>query len=181
MTPPVGTTVWSVGHSTRSHDQFVALLRAHEIGALADIRTVPKSRRHPHFHTDVLARSLPEQNIYYVHLPRLGGFRRPRRDSPNAGWRNASFRGYADHAMTDEFATGLAELRHIAAATPTAMMCSEALWWRCHRRLLSDRLVVAGDRVLHIDAVQRVSAHEISPFALVGDDGQLTYPDPDAR
>lgn len=168
--------LWSVGHSTHTLDDFVALLRAPGIGALADIRTVPKSRRHPHFSTDALARSLPERGIDYVHLPRLGGFRRARSDSPNAAWRNTSFRGYADYAMTQEFAVGLAELRGIAGAKPTAMMCSEALWWRCHRRLVADRLVAAGDNVWHIGSNQRASAHELSWFALVDDSGEITYP-----
>ena len=168
--------VWTIGHSTHGLDEFVDLLVEHGISALVDIRTVPKSRRHPHFRSDALARSLPERGIAYTHVPRLGGFRRPRPDSPNGGWRNESFRGYADYAMTDEFAAGLAELRQIAAAERTAMMCSEALWWRCHRRLVADRLVVAGDAVLHIGAGGRVSEHALTPIASVADDGQITYP-----
>ena len=110
--------VWTVGHSTHSFDAFTALLAAHDIALLADIRTVPKSRRHPHFHADALARSLPDRGVAYLHLPRLGGFRRPRPDSPNGAWRNESFRGYADYAMGDEFAKGLAQLRELAAAQP---------------------------------------------------------------
>ena len=168
--------IWTVGHSTHGLDDFVALLRMHGIEQLADIRAVPKSRRHPHFHIDALARSLPERAIRYVHLPRLGGFRRVRDDSPNDAWRNESFRGYADYAMTEEFAAGLTELRGLAARDRTAMMCTEAVWWRCHRRLVADRLVVAGDYVWHIGADGRSSAHELSPFAVVGDDGQITYP-----
>ena len=165
-----------MGHSARSLDELVALLTAHGIATVADIRTVPKSRRHPHFHTDALAGTLPERGIDYSHLPRLGGFRRPREDSPNGGWRNESFRGYADYAMTDEFTAGLADLRKIAAAAPTAMMCSEAVWWRCHRRLVADRFVVAGDAVLHIASETRVDAHELTQFAAVAGDGQITYP-----
>ncbi|MDQ3933081.1 MAG: DUF488 domain-containing protein [Actinomycetota bacterium] len=168
--------LWSIGHSTHGLDEFVDLLAEHEIRALVDIRTVPKSRRHPHFRSDALAHSLPERGIAYTHVPRLGGFRRPRADSPNAGWRNESFRGYADYAMTDDFDAGLAELRRIAQAERTVMMCSEALWWRCHRRLVADRLVVAGDAVLHIGADGRASEHELTPFACVSGDGQITYP-----
>jgi uncharacterized protein (DUF488 family) len=168
-------TVWSVGHSNRSLDELVALLRAHGVERVADIRTVPKSRKHPHFHTDALAESLRELGLAYSHLPRLGGFRRPREDSPNGAWRNESFRGYADYAMTDDFAAGLAELRDLAAAAPTAMMCSEAVWWRCHRRLVADRLVVGGDTVLHIASETRAGAHELTPFAAVAE-GQVTYP-----
>jgi uncharacterized protein (DUF488 family) len=168
--------IWSIGHSTHGLDGFVDLLAGHGISALVDIRTVPRSRRHPHFRSDSLARSLPERGVAYTHVPRLGGFRRTRAGSPNAGWRNESFRGYADYAMTDEFAAGLAELRQIAEAERTAMMCSEALWWRCHRRLVADRLVAAGDAVLHIGADGRASEHELTPIARVSGDGQITYP-----
>ena len=168
--------IWTVGHSTHSFDAFLALLAAHEIALLADIRTVPRSRRHPHFDADALARRLPDHGMAYVHLPRLGGWRRAAADSPNGGWRNESFRGYADYAMSDEFAKGLAELRELAAARPTAMMCSEALWWRCHRRRVADRLVVGGATVCHISSDGHASAHPLTPFATVGGDGQLRYP-----
>ena len=168
--------LWSVGHSTHSLDAFVALLAAHDIEVLADIRTVPKSRRHPHFHTDALARELPARGIAYQHLARLGGWRRPADDSPNRAWRNESFRGYADYAMTQEFADGLDELLGLAVARRTAMMCSEALWWRCHRRLVSDRLVAAGDDVWHIGSDGRASEHVMTPFALVTAAGRITYP-----
>jgi uncharacterized protein (DUF488 family) len=167
--------VWTVGHSTHSIDAFVALLVEHDISQVADIRTVPKSRRHPHFHTDALARSLPERGLAYVHLPRLGGWRQADAESPNRAWRNLSFRGYADYAMGDEFADGLAQLRRLSRARRTAMMCSEALWWRCHRRLIADRLVVAGDTVCHISSTGRTSEHQLTPFATVGSGGQITY------
>ena len=167
---------WTVGHSTHSVEAFVELLTEHGMALLADIRTVPKSRRHPHFDTDALAQSLPDRGITYVHLPRLGGWRRAAADSPNGAWRNESFRGYADYAMGDEFAKGLAQLRELAMAEPIAMMCSEALWWRCHRRLVADRLVVAGDTVCHIGSDGRASAHQLTSFAVVGVDGQITYP-----
>lgn len=170
--------VWTVGHSAHSADAFAALLAAHEIEQVADVRTVPKSRRHPHFHTEALARDLAARGMAYVHLPRLGGWRPARSDSPNGAWRNTSFRGYADYAMSEEFAAGLAELRELAATRRTAMMCSEVLWWRCHRRLIADRLVVAGDSVCHISSNARGSAHELTSFAVVGPDLQITYPGP---
>lgn len=168
--------VWTVGHSTHSTDAFLALLAAHEIARVADIRTVPKSRRHPHFGAEALARSLREGGVAYSYLPRLGGWRRPAADSPNGAWRNRSFRGYADYAMGDEFALGLAELRRLATAERTAMMCSEALWWRCHRRLVADRLVAAGDSVCHISSDGRASEHHLTPFATVDAGAQITYP-----
>jgi uncharacterized protein (DUF488 family) len=167
--------VWTVGHSTHPLDAFVALLVAHDIAQVADIRTVPRSRRHPHFDTDALARSLPERGVAYVHLPRLGGWRHANADSPHDAWRNLSFRGYADYAMGEEFADGLAQLRGIAAKRRTAMMCSETLWWHCHRRLVADRLLVAGDTVGHISSGGRVSEHELTTFATVELDGQITY------
>lgn len=170
--------VWSIGHSTHPLDTFLALLETHAIGVLADVRTVPKSRRHPHFHTDALARELPVHGVDYVHLAALGGWRHAAPDSPNGGWRNASFRGYADYAMTSEFAAGLERLRSLATGAPTAMMCSEALWWRCHRRLVADRLLLAGDEVRHIGSDGRASTHEITSFATV-EDGQLVYPPED--
>ena len=168
--------VWTVGHSTHSLDGFVALLLGHDIALVADVRTVPKSRRHPHFHTDALARSLPERGVAYEHLPRLGGWRQADAESPNGAWRNVSFRGYADYAMGDEFAEGLAQLHRLSGARRTAMMCLEALWWRCHRRLIADHLVVAQDIVLHISSGGRASAHELTPFAAIGPDGHITYP-----
>lgn len=174
MSSPV--TVWSVGHSTLELKEFVSLLHRHGIGLLADIRSVPKSRRHPHFHTDQLAWSLPEENVRYERIAQLGGWRATSPDSLNGAWRNGSFRGYADHALTDEFAEGLETLRGMARSTRTAMMCSEALWWRCHRRLVADRLVVAGDSVLHITANGRVTSHALTPFAVVSGDGRLLYP-----
>jgi uncharacterized protein (DUF488 family) len=173
--------LWTVGHSTHSLDAFVGLLEAHQIAQVADIRTVPRSRRSPQFDTDALAVSLPERGVAYVHLARLGGWRHASSDSPNDAWRNVSFRGYADYAMGEAFADGFAQLRRLAAARRTAMMCSEALWWRCHRRLVADRLVVAGDTVCHIGSDGRVSAHELTSFALVGHDGRITYPAIEAK
>lgn len=168
--------VWTVGHSTHALDAFVALLAAQGIEQVADIRTVPRSRRHPQFHADALAQDLPVHGLGYVHLARLGGWRRTDPGSPNGAWRNRSFRGYADYALGEEFAQGIAELRRLAAARPTAIMCAEALWWRCHRRLVADRLVVGGDEVLHLGARGHASAHTLTPFAVVGAGGRITYP-----
>jgi len=169
--------VWSIGHSTHSLAEFAALLESAGIGAIADIRTVPKSRRHPHFAKESLARELPARGVAYRHLDRLGGWRRPRADSPNAGWRIEAFRGYADYTATPEFQAGLAELLELARGDRTAMMCAEGLWWRCHRRLVADQLLIRGIRVLHIGPAGRVAAHERPPFA-VATDGALTYPPP---
>jgi uncharacterized protein (DUF488 family) len=175
--PGPGIRVWSIGHSTHAFDAFVELLRANGIERVADIRTVPKSRRHPHFHTDHLARELPAQGIAYGHLAALGGWRHAAADSPNGGWRNASFRGYADYAMTAEFAAGLDALRSLAAQAPTAMMCSEALWWRCHRRLVADVAVLGrGVPVEHLMPDGRLTAHRPSEGAVLGDDGEVRWP-----
>lgn len=168
--------LWTVGHSTHTLDAFISLLAPREIELLADIRTVPKSRRSPHFNIDALGASLPNSGVAYLHLPRLGGWRRGVADSPNGAWRNQSFRGYADYAMGDEFGEGLAELRDLAAAEHTAIMCSEALWWRCHRRLVADHLVAGGDTVCHIGSDGRASEHELTPFAVVAQGGRITYP-----
>jgi len=168
--------VWTIGHSTHQLDAFVKLLTSHGIATVADVRTVPRSRSHPHFDTAALASSLPARGIEYVHLARLGGWRRATADSTNGAWRNVSFQGYADYAMSDEFAHGLEQLRSLAAPRPTVVMCAEALWWRCHRRLIADRLVLAGDTVCHIAADGRGSSHQLSEFARIGTNGQITYP-----
>ncbi len=173
--------VSSLGHSTSTAQRFTELARTHAIELVADVRTVPRSRRHPHFDTDRMAVWLPEAGVGYRHLPRLGGWRRPAPDSPNGAWRNPSFRGYADYALTDEFAAGLEELLGLAAGQRTAMMCSEALWWRCHRRLVADRLVVGGTDVVHIGTDGRTAAHRLTAFAVSGEDGRVRYPaQPDA-
>lgn len=123
----------TIGHSTRSADEFLALLRAHQVEAVADVRTIPKSRRHPQFSIDALSRSLHDRQIAYAHFPGLGGLRKPRTDSPNGGWRHAGFRGYADHMGTPAFADALEALLTFAQDRPTAVMCAESKWWQCHR------------------------------------------------
>jgi uncharacterized protein (DUF488 family) len=167
--------VLTVGHSTHDLESFVALLRGQGVELLADVRTAPRSRRVPHFDGERLAASLAERGLGYRHLPALGGWRRARPDSPNAAWRDASFRGYADYMLTSAFAEGLAELRELAAAQRTAIMCAEAAWWRCHRRLVADRLVTEGHEVDHIAPDGRLTRHELPPFAEVRD-GELLYP-----
>jgi uncharacterized protein (DUF488 family) len=157
-------------------EAFVALLDMHAIDVVADIRAVPRSRRHPHFHLAALERALPEHGVAYLHLPRLGGWRRPAADSANGGWRNRSLRGYADYAMGQEFAQGLAELREVAALRRAVVMCSESQWWRCHRRLVADRLLAAGDVVCHIGSDGRTSRHSLTSFATVSVKGRVTYP-----
>jgi uncharacterized protein (DUF488 family) len=145
---------------------------------LVDVRTVPRSRRHPQFAGDALAVSLPERRIEYFHEPALGGFRKPQEDSPNDGWEHAAFRGYADHMASPEFAAALERLERSAAERPTTVMCAEAQWWRCHRRLIADAMTVRGWRVLHLGLKAEPVEHELTPFAVVGPDGTLTYPAP---
>jgi uncharacterized protein (DUF488 family) len=168
-------TVWTVGHSTRTLDELVTLLHAHGIDTLVDIRTVPRSRRHPHFAKEALAAHLPDAAIAYTHMPGLGGLRKPRKDSANTGWRNESFRGYADYMQTDDFARHLDALMRLAAHTHTAIMCAEAVPWRCHRSLVSDALVVRDVDVRHITSARTASPHVLTRWAH-RDGTRLTYP-----
>ena len=153
----------------------MALLGGHGIEALVDVRRFPGSRRHPHFNAEALERTLAEAEIEYLHLPELGGRRHPIKGSPNGGWQVGQFRGYADHMETEEFAAGLARLRELAAAKRTAAMCAEAQWWGCHRRLLSDALLVRGHEVIHIGARGQLQTHELTEFALTEGE-RLSYP-----
>jgi uncharacterized protein (DUF488 family) len=171
--PPVISTI---GHSTRSLEELVALLQDAGVRALVDVRTVPRSRRHPQFAAEELARSLPERGIAYAHEKALGGFRRPRPDSPNGGWEHPAFRGFADHMTDADFHQALARLQARAREQATAIMCAEAQWWRCHRRLIADALLVAGWSAQHLGLRAEPVAHELTPFAVVGDDGSITYP-----
>jgi uncharacterized protein (DUF488 family) len=169
------SVIYTVGHSTRTADAFVALLRAHGVTALADVRTVPRSRHNPQFNADALAASLVKAGIAYRPFPGLGGFRRAHADSPNGGWRNASFRGYADYMQTPEFAEQLAALTTLASAATVAVMCAEAVPWRCHRSLIADALIVRGVRAEEIVSEARTQPHKITPFARV-DGMTITYP-----
>ncbi len=168
--------VYTVGHSTRSAEQLLEVLRQAEIRAVADVRAFPSSRRHPQFNRAALADWLPEAGVEYVHMPALGGRREPHRPSPNQGWRERGFRGYADYMATAEFAAALGELERQAASQRTAIMCAEALWWRCHRRLISDALTARGWDVEHLGSGSAPQRHELTSFAQLGEDGVITYP-----
>ncbi len=167
--------VLTIGHSTRSLESFVELLRAHGVMQLVDVRTIPRSRHNPQFNQDSLPESLEAAGIGYAHLPELGGLRRARRDSPNTGWRNASFRGFADYMQTPEFAAGLEELLARARHRRVAILCAEAVPWRCHRSLISDALRVRGCKVAHIMSGKTCQEHTITPWAKVRGT-QITYP-----
>ena len=166
--------LWTIGHSTRSIDEFLALLAEHRIEAVADVRRYPGSRRLPHFSREALCESLRGSDLEYVHIPNLGGRRRARPDSPNTAWRSEQFRGYADYMMTEEFEAAFGELVDLAGRRRTAMMCAEALWWRCHRGLVADALKARGADVLHIVGAAKVEPHPYTSAArIVG--GRLTY------
>ena len=162
--------VYTVGHSTHNVDQFVSILQSFGITALADIRRFPASRRFPEFNKEPLAANLQQNGIMYTHLEGLGGRRKVQQNSKNDRWRNASFRGYADYMETDDFAVAIEELKAIALKQPTAYMCAEAVWWRCHRALVSDYLKARGWTVLHIMAEGKAQEHPYtSPARVVGD------------
>jgi uncharacterized protein (DUF488 family) len=167
--------VLTVGHSTRPIEAFVELLRAHLVTQLIDVRTVPRSRHNPQFNADALPDSLAAVNIGYEHAPGLGGFRRTTPESPNAGWRNLSFRGYADYMQTAEFADNLARLIELARRSQVALMCAEAVPWRCHRSLIADALVVHGVATCEIVNPTRLQPHKLTPFARVCGQ-EITYP-----
>jgi uncharacterized protein (DUF488 family) len=166
--------IWTVGHSTRSGEEFTQILTAHNIELLVDVRTYPGSRRYPQFNRDTLSESLNGTGINYKHEPRLGGRRTPRPDSHNSAWRNAQFRGYADHMETEEFKSGLRELLELSSVARTAVMCAEAVWWRCHRSLLADYLKAEGHEVIHIIDAKKTEEHPFTSAATIID-GQLSY------
>ena len=166
--------IWTVGHSTRTGEDLKEILVAHGIEVLVDVRLFPGSRRYPQFNKSVLSESLASVKIRYHHEPRLGGRRTARKDSHNTAWRNASFRGYADHMETDEFKKGLHELLEVAKDSRTAIMCAEALWWRCHRSLISDYLKAQGHTVVHIVDEKKIEEHPFTSAASIVD-GELSY------
>lgn len=168
-------TIYTIGHSTRSIEEFIALLTAHDITRVVDVRTIPKSRRNPQFAGEALATSLLERGIAYTWMKELGGLRRPSKDSPNAAWRNDSFRGYADYMQTPAFAAAIDELIALAAEDRVAIMCSEAVPWRCHRSLIGDALLVRGVEVLDIMGETRAPEHRLTSFAKV-EGSNVTYP-----
>jgi uncharacterized protein (DUF488 family) len=167
--------IYTIGHSTHAADAFLALLQAHRVAQLADVRTVPMSRRHPQFNRTTLDAFLAGHGIRYQHMAALGGLRKPRLDSTNSAWKHAGFRGYADYMETEAFQAALGELRRFASAGPTAVMCAEAVWWKCHRRLLADALVVQGEPVRHIVGASEPKPHELSDFARIRE-GKVIYP-----
>lgn len=175
------STVFTIGHSTRTLDEFLALLRAHGIRAVVDVRRFPGSRRHPRFSREALAASLRAAGIDYLHEEALGGRRPVAVGSPNGAWRNRAFQGYADHMATAAFGRALARLESAAVARPTAILCAEAVPWRCHRNLIADALTVRGTQVLHILSASHARPHTLHAAARVAADGTLTYPGTDAQ
>jgi uncharacterized protein (DUF488 family) len=169
------TTVFTIGHSTRPLDELVGMLTAHGVTTLADVRTVAKSRHNPQYMEDALAVSMPERRIRYLRIEELGGLRHTTKDTLNGGWRNASFRGYADYMQTAEFAAGIDHLLAIAEKEPTAIMCAEAVPWRCHRSLIGDALLVRGVAVLDIMSATSAKPHTLITFAHV-EGTTITYP-----
>ena len=168
------STIWTVGHSTRPLDIFLELLSHFRLEAVADVRRFPASRRQPQYASDALRTTLAERKIAYLWLSALGGRRRPRSDSPNTAWRNASFRGYADHMGSSEFAEGLAELLAFSHRQRTTLLCAEAMWWRCHRALIADVLCIRGIEVVHILDAKHAVVHPYTSAARIVD-GQLSY------
>lgn len=168
-------TVFTIGHSTREPAELIHLLQAHGVTKIADVRSVPRSRHNPQFNRDTLPDALRTAGIGYVHLPGLGGLRHARADSPNLAWRNASFRGYADYMQTDAFAENLEQLIELARQEPIALMCAEAVPWRCHRSLIADALTVRGIPVEHIMSATHRQPHALTPWARV-DGFRITYP-----
>jgi uncharacterized protein (DUF488 family) len=166
--------IWTIGHSTRSGEELGQILLSHGIKTLVDVRTYPGSRRYPQFNKSVLCASLANLGINYLHELRLGGRRTPRKDSHNTAWRNAQFRGYADHMESDEFAAGIKELLELARESRTAVMCAEAVWWKCHRSLIADYLKAAGHTVIHIVDEKKTEEHPFTSAARIVD-GELSY------
>jgi uncharacterized protein (DUF488 family) len=169
-------TVYTVGHSTREFAQLAQLLLDAEVRELVDVRRVPRSRRNPQFESATLARALGELGIAYSHEEALGGFRHPQPQSVNGGWEHASFRGYADYMATPQFTAALSGVERRAEDHTLCVMCAEAQWWRCHRRLIADALLVRGWHVLHLGSGPEPVEHELTPFAVPGPDDTLTYP-----
>jgi uncharacterized protein (DUF488 family) len=169
-------TIFTIGHSTRSSEEFLGALEAFDIELIADVRRMPGSRRLPQFDSATLSQSLAERGIDYRWIAQLGGRRRPTPESSNTGWRHPAFRAYADHIATEEFSDGLFELLMLARGLRTAVMCAEVLWWRCHRRLIADVLVVLGVRVVHIASASKQEEHRLAPPAHLVD-GMLSYTD----
>ena len=167
--------IWTIGHSTRTIDELISLLKANEIKVLADVRAWPGSKRYPQFNEEALAESLRVHGIRYEHFPELGGKRKTKPDSRNTAWRNASFRGYADYMETEQFQRGIERLLDLSRSDgSTAIMCAEAVWWRCHRSLIADHLKARGVEVLHVLGANKVEPHPYTPAARIVN-GELSY------
>jgi uncharacterized protein (DUF488 family) len=173
-----GPAIYTIGHSTHPLGLFIDMLAANEITLVLDVRTIPRSRRNPQYSQETLPLALRESNIGYRHLPGLGGLRRARKDSINSGWRNASFRGYADYMQTPDFSDNIKTLMAIATSKPCALMCAEAVPWRCHRSMIADALVLRGLRVEHIMGKRERKTHVITPWART-DGLEIAYPPSD--
>jgi uncharacterized protein (DUF488 family) len=169
--------ILTIGHSTRPLDEFIAILKSHDVTLLVDVRTIPRSRHNPQFNLDILPAALAEAGIGYLHLKGLGGLRHGAKDSPNTGWRTPGFRGYADYMLTEEFTDQLGRLLEVAVMEQVAVMCAEAVPWRCHRSLIADALTVRGFPVEHIMGPGRRQPHRLTPFARV-EGVRITYPAP---
>jgi uncharacterized protein (DUF488 family) len=176
VTPDSPRTIFTVGHSTRPLEEFIRILQAYGITRLVDIRTVPRSRHNPQYNRESLPAALEAAEIRYSHLPELGGLRKPRADSPNTGWRNGSFRGFADYMQTPGFEDGLRKLTEVAEAETTAIFCAEAVPWRCHRSLVADALVARGYVVADILDLEHSRPHRLTPFIRIVGTG-ITYPE----
>jgi uncharacterized protein (DUF488 family) len=168
----------TIGHSNHPFPKFLEMLQAHKVELLLDVRTVPRSRYNPQFNRDVLPQSLEAAGIAYEHMPGLGGLRHARRDSPNTGWRNLSFRGYADYMQTPQFASSLQALRDLEQGRTVAIMCAEAVPWRCHRSMIADALLILGVPVSHIMSPTKIDPHRLTSFARV-EGNRITYPSTD--
>ena len=176
--PVTRPLILTIGHSTRTIETFIELLQAHGVRRLVDVRTIPRSRHNPQFNRDTLPKTLRHAGIAYKHIEELGGLRHARRDSPNTGWHNSSFRGFADYMQTPEFAAGLETLLQTAEGKQIAIMCAEAVPWRCHRSLIADALKVRGCPVEHIMSTSRTQPHSLTSFAKVRG-AHITYPSVD--
>jgi uncharacterized protein (DUF488 family) len=167
--------IWTIGHSTRTIEGFITLLEEHGIRLLADVRSLPGSKRYPQFNKEALANSLGKSGIKYEHFPELGGRRKAKRESKNTAWRNPSFRAYADYMETDDFCKGIKRFLNLAASTgPAAIMCAEAVWWRCHRALIADHLKAHGVEIMHIVATNKTQPHPYTSAARIVN-GELSY------
>jgi uncharacterized protein (DUF488 family) len=167
-------TIWTVGHSTRTIDEFIALLKNYDIEGIVDVRSIPRSRNNPQFNKDNLEKVMPDAGIEYVHEKELGGLRHPSKTSINTGWKNKSFQGYADYMRTSAFSHALNKLIMYAQQKRVAIMCAEILPWRCHRSLISDALIIKGFKVVEIFEIEKFRLHKLTPFATIEDE-RLIY------